>query len=99
MRGWDERCAALRSRLAPMQKVARMLRGHRELLGNYFKARKLHSSGVVEGLNLKCNLVKRRAYGLRSFEALQTAPYRNLVTLPEPPTTHRFCCRGIIFNE
>jgi len=82
---------ALRSRLAPMIKVARMLRSHRELLGNYFRARKLYSSGVVEGLNLKCNLIKRRAYGLRSFDALQTALYHNLGHLPEPESTHRFC--------
>ena len=82
---------AMRSRLEPMRKVARMLRSHRELLGNYFKARKLYSSGVVEGLNLKCNLIKRRAYGLRSFEALETALYHNLGALPEPEITHRFC--------
>lgn len=82
---------ALKSRLEPMKKVARMLRSHRELLGNYFRARKLFSSGVVEGLNLKCNLIKRRAYGLRSFEALETALYHNLGSLPEPQTTHRFC--------
>lgn len=82
---------ALRSRLEPMKKVARMLRSHRELLGNYFRARKLYNSGVVEGLNLKCNLVKRRAYGLRTFKALQIALYHNLGQLPEPKLTHRFC--------
>jgi transposase len=82
---------ALKSRLEPMRKVARMLRAHRELLSNYFEARKLYSSGVVEGLNLKCNLIKRRAYGLRSFGALQTALYHNLGALPEPEITHRFC--------
>lgn len=82
---------ALRSRLEPMRKVARMLRRHRELLGNYFRAKKQYSSGVVEGLNLKCNLVKRRAYGLRTFKALETALYHNLGQLPEPYLTHRFC--------
>jgi len=89
MDAWVTR--ALKSRLEPMRKVAKMLRAHRELLGNYFRARKLYSSGVVEGLNLKCNLIKRRAYGLRSFDALQTALYHNLGCLPEPKTTHRFC--------
>ncbi|HME07284.1 MAG TPA: transposase, partial [Bryobacteraceae bacterium] len=38
------------SRIAPMKKIARTLRAHRELLLNYFKARKQISSGVVEGL-------------------------------------------------
>jgi hypothetical protein len=65
---------------------------HRQFLNTpYFEARKLYSSGVVEGLNLKCNLIKRRAYGLRSFGALQTALYHNLGALPEPEITHRFC--------
>jgi transposase len=82
---------ALRSRLEPMKKVARMLRSHRELIGNYFRAKKLYNSGVVEGLNLKCNLVKRRAYGLRTFPALQVALYHNRGALPEPELAQRFC--------
>jgi transposase len=61
------------------------------LIGNYFRANKLYNSGVVEGLNLKCNLVKRRAYGLRTFPALQVAFYHNLGALPEPELAHRFC--------
>ena len=82
---------AMRSRLEPMKRVARMLRSHRELLGNYFRAHKLYSSGVVEGLNLKCNLVRRRAYGLRTFKALEVALYHNLGQLPEPDIAHTFC--------
>ena len=82
---------ALRSRLDPMRRVARMLRSHRELLGNYFRAKKIYSSSVVEGLNLKCNLVKRRAYGLRTFPALEVALYHNLGHLTEPELAHRFC--------
>jgi len=40
----------MRSRIAPMKKIARSLRQHRELILNYFRAQKLLSSGVVEGL-------------------------------------------------
>jgi transposase len=48
----DVWCArALRSRLEPMRKVARMLRGHEALLLNWFKAKGELSSGAVEGLN------------------------------------------------
>jgi transposase len=36
-----------------MKKIARSLRNHRELILNYFRAQKLLSSGVVEGLNNK----------------------------------------------
>lgn len=36
----------VRSRIEPMKRVARMLRAHRELLRNYFKAKKEFSSGA-----------------------------------------------------
>ncbi len=41
----------VRSRIEPMKNIARSLRQHRELILNYFRAQKLLSSGVVEGLN------------------------------------------------
>ena len=48
----DEWCRqTMRSRIEPMKKIARSLRKHRELILNYFRAQKLLSSGVVEGLN------------------------------------------------
>jgi transposase len=74
-----------------MKKVARMLRSHRELIGNNFRTEKLYNSGVVEGLNLKCNLVKRGVYGRRTFNALQIALYHYLGALPEPELARRFC--------
>jgi hypothetical protein len=40
----------MRSRIEPMKKIARSLRQHRELILNDFRAGKLISSGVVEGL-------------------------------------------------
>jgi transposase len=41
----------MRSRIEPMKKIVRSLRQHRELILNCFRAQKLISSGVVEGLN------------------------------------------------
>ena len=41
----------MRSRIEPMKQFARTMRAHRELVLNYFRARKRFSSGVVEGLN------------------------------------------------
>jgi transposase len=47
----DEWCRqTMRSRIEPMKKIARSLRQHWELIPNYFRAHKLISSGVVEGL-------------------------------------------------
>ena len=83
---------ALRSRLAPMQKVARMLRSHQDLLFNWFKAKGEVSSGAVEGLNNKIRVVTRRSYGFRTFKAMEIALYHTLGRLPEPEElTHRFC--------
>lgn len=85
---WTTR--AMRSRIEPMKKVARMLRAHKQLLGNYFQAKKQYTSAIVEGHNLKCGLVMRRAYGLRTYQALEVALYHNLGDLPMPTLTHRF---------
>jgi transposase len=74
---------ALRSRLEPMQKVARMLRAHEELLMNWFRAKNEISSGAVEGLNNKIRVVTRRSYGFRTYRAMEIALYHTLGRLPE----------------
>jgi transposase len=82
---------AMRSRIEPMKKVARMLRSHRELLLNWFRAKKTISSGVIEGFNNKLKLTTRKSYGFRTFRAAEIALYHTLGNLPEPECTHRFC--------
>lgn len=81
---------AMRSRIEPMQKVAAMLRGHKGLIVNWFRAKKAFSSGIVEGLNAKAKLATRKAYGFKSFKTLELALYHNLGALPEPVETHKF---------
>ena len=80
----------MRSRIEPMKKIARMLRAHRPLLLNYFKAKKEFSSGVVEGLNNKAKVTMRKSYGFRTFRILELALYHSLGKLPEPELTHEF---------
>jgi len=88
----DTWCAAvMRSQLEPMKKVARMLRRHRPLILNWFRARGAISAGAVEGLNNKAKLTTRKAYGFRSYRCLEIALYHTLGKLPEPEVTHRFC--------
>ena len=88
----DEWCRrAMRSRLEPMKKVARMLRRHEPLILNWFRAKGEISSGAVEGLNNKIRVTTRRAYGFRTYRALEMALYHGFGKLPEPPLTHRFC--------
>ena len=67
-----------------MKKIAQTLRAHRELLLNYFKARKQISRGVVEGLNNKAKVTMRRSDGFRTFRILELALYHSLGKLPEP---------------
>lgn len=84
-------CArAMRSNLDPIKKFVKSLRKHQPLIMNYFKAKKRFSSGVVEGMNRKVNLATRKAYGFRTFNAIETALYHNMGDLPEPETTHEF---------
>lgn len=82
---------AMRSRLEPIKKVARSIRSHRELVLNWFRARKEFSSGIVEGLNYKIKLTLRKAYGFKTLEAAEIALYHTLGRLPEPKLTHEFC--------
>lgn len=88
----DQWCRnAMRTRLEPMKKVARSMRSHRDLILNWFRARREVSTGAVEGMNNKLKLTLRKSYGFRTFPAAETALYHALGRLPEPPTTHRFC--------
>ena len=80
----------MRSRIEPMKKIARMLRSHRELILNYFKARGLISNGIVEGFNNKAKLTMRKSYGFRSYRITELALYHSLGNLPEPELTHEF---------
>lgn len=87
----DEWCRqAMRSRIEPMKKIAKMLRSHRVLILNYFKAKKEFSSGVVEGLNNKAKVTMRKSYGFRTFRVLELALYHSLGKLPEPELAHEF---------
>jgi len=81
---------AMRSRLAPLKKFARTMRKHEDLILNWFRARKAFSSGAVEGMNRKLNLVTRKAYGFRTYDVLRIALFHTLGQLPEPETTHKF---------
>jgi len=81
----------LQTDLEPMKKVARMLRNHKPMILNWFKAKGRLSSGAVEGLNLKAKLTMRKAYGFKSLKCLEIALYHTLGKLPEPDCHHRFC--------
>lgn len=88
LKSWCTR--ALRSRLAPYKKVVGMLRSHQELLLNWFKAEGALSSAAVEGMNNNAKVVVRKAYGFRTFRAVEVALYHTLGDLPEPNFAHRF---------
>jgi len=85
-------CArAMRSKLEPIKKFVKTVRRHQPLMMNWFKAKKAFSSGIVEGLNRKINLVTRKAYGFRSYDVLKIALFHTMGDLPEPDLTHSFC--------
>jgi transposase len=80
--------SVMHSNLYPMKTFVKTLRNHQVLLMNWFKAKKVYSSGIVEGLNRKVNLVTRKSYGFRSYDILKIALFHTMGNLPEPKTTH-----------
>lgn len=81
----------MQTQLGPMKKVAKMLRKHKPLILNWFRAKGKLSSGPVEGLNNKAKLAVKKAYGFKTLGCLEIALYHQLGKLEEPPSTHRFC--------
>jgi transposase len=88
LRRWCFR--TMRSKIEPMKDIAKMLRRHQGPILNWFRAKKQFNNGIVEGLNLKWNLTVRKAFGFRTFNALQIASFHQLGDLPVPPATHEF---------
>jgi len=87
----DEWCRqTMRSRIEPMKKIVATLRSHRNLILNYFRAKKVISSGIIEGLNNKAKVTMRKSYGFRTFKVTELALYHSLGKLPEPELTHKF---------
>jgi transposase len=74
-----------------MKTFVKTIQTHLPLIMNWFIAKKQFSSGVVEGLNRKVNLVTRKSYGFRNYEVLKIALFHTMRQLPEPEQTHRFC--------
>ena len=67
-----------------------MLRAHRTIILNWSRARGTISAGVVAGFSDKAKLTTKKAYGFRTFEAIEIALYHQPGKLPEPEFTHRF---------
>ena len=80
----------MRSKIEPLKREAKTIRKHKELILNWFRAKKSFSSGIVEGLNNKVKLTMRKSYGFRQFRSIEIALYHSLGKLPEPPLAHRF---------
>jgi len=76
--------------LPELKKFARTIRQHKELILNYFYAKKSFSSGIVEGFNNKAKLTIRKSYGFRNDKLREIALYHTLGNLPVPDITHRF---------
>jgi hypothetical protein len=71
-----------------MKQIARSLRQHRELILNYFRAHKLLSSGVVEGLNNKAKVTMRNHIDFAPSALSNWPSITHLASCqsPNPPT-------------
>jgi len=77
--GW-----AIRSRLEPVKKVARMLQRHLERILNFFDHRL--TNGPIEGLNNKIQGLIKKAFGYRNKERFKTDVLFHLGGLDLYPT-------------
>jgi hypothetical protein len=80
-----------RLKIAPMKRVARMLRKHRPLLLNWLRSNGLPSSGIVERFNVNAKLTSRKPFDSRTFHGAEITLHHALGALPEPEGTHRSC--------
>jgi transposase len=74
--------AAMRSRLEPFKKFARMLRSHLEGVLAWTETR--FSNGAVEGMNNKIKSISHRSFGFRSATNFIAAIYHCCAQLPLP---------------
>ena len=58
-----------------MKREAKTIRWHKELILNWFRAKKQFSSGIVEGLNNKVKLTIRKSYGFKKYKSIKIALY------------------------
>ena len=77
-------------RLEPIKKVARSLCEHRRVILNWFIAKQQDNATIVEGLHAMVKLRFRKAFGFRTFDALEVVLYHQLGQLPEPELAHGF---------
>jgi transposase len=56
----------------------------------HFRAQKMLSSGVLEGLNNKAKVTMKKSHGFRTFRTLELALYYSPGKLPEAESTHDF---------
>jgi transposase len=74
--------SAMRSRLEPFKKFARMLRSHLDGVLAWTKTRL--SNGAVEGMNNKIKSISHRSFGFRSVANFIAAIYHCCARLPLP---------------
>jgi transposase len=79
--GW-----AIRSRLEPVKKVARMVKNHLEGILNAIVHRVTNAG--AESMNSRIQELKRRARGFRNTERMKNAIYFHFGGLDISPATH-----------
>jgi hypothetical protein len=70
--------------------MAKMIRQHKHLIMNWFKAKKNISPGFVVGLNSKVKFTFKKAFGFITFDATEIQRYHTLGDLLVQKFTHKF---------
>jgi transposase len=80
----------MRSCIEPMKKIVGMLRSHRDLIQNYFKARKVICSGTIERLKQQSESHDEKILCISNLSRNKTGSLSLAWKLPEPELTHKF---------
>jgi len=65
-----------------LKKIAKTLQAHRQQILNRVRARGMISTGTVEEMSNRLKVITRRAYGFRTYRAIEVALYHTLGKLP-----------------
>jgi transposase len=81
----------MKSKIEPMKDIAKMLRGHKRLILNWFEMQGKISVGIVEGFNTKAKLTTRKTFGFRTYKVHRIALSHQLGDLPTPDFLPKLC--------
>ena len=81
----------MRSRIKPIQKVAKIVHRYHPLILNSFPTGRAFCSEVVKGMNDKVRVALSKAFGFRSHKSSELVLCYTVVGCRQPSLASRYC--------